>query len=195
MRTIPEKMRTDEVYPAAFGSFIFINIGLTASKRGTRSCADTRRSARDVCRSCKPASERVVGAQVARGRRHEREAGLGTWVCEQRVFESEATTHGVREIPSGPTSGATNITASAIARAPARACQLVSFSSRRLRSGCSHTQKYKIDSGARRPLPSRRARPPRRDCWRHGFLYSRRGVPRQQARNGGTCARHSCQSH
>jgi hypothetical protein len=39
MRTIPDKMRTDEVYVVAFGSFIFINIGLHASKRGTRSCA------------------------------------------------------------------------------------------------------------------------------------------------------------
>ena len=36
MRTIPENVRTDEVYPVAVGSFIFINIGLTASKRGTR---------------------------------------------------------------------------------------------------------------------------------------------------------------
>ena len=34
MRTIPDNMRTDEVYPAAFGSFIFINIGLNASKKG-----------------------------------------------------------------------------------------------------------------------------------------------------------------
>ena len=32
-----------------------------------------------------PAGTRVVGAQVARGRRHGREAGLGTWVCERRV--------------------------------------------------------------------------------------------------------------
>ena len=39
MRTIPDKMRTDEVYVVAFGSFIFINIGHNASKRGTRSCA------------------------------------------------------------------------------------------------------------------------------------------------------------
>ena len=31
MRTIPDKMRTDEVYPVAFGSLIFINIGLHAS--------------------------------------------------------------------------------------------------------------------------------------------------------------------
>ena len=34
MRAIPDKMRTDEVYPVAFGSFIFINIGLHASKKG-----------------------------------------------------------------------------------------------------------------------------------------------------------------
>ena len=36
MRTIPDKMRTDKVYISAYGSFIFINIGLHASKRGTR---------------------------------------------------------------------------------------------------------------------------------------------------------------
>ena len=35
MRAIPDKMRTDEVYVAAFDSFIFINIGLNASKKGT----------------------------------------------------------------------------------------------------------------------------------------------------------------
>ena len=34
MRTIPDNVRTDEVYPVAFGSFIFINIGLDASQRG-----------------------------------------------------------------------------------------------------------------------------------------------------------------
>ena len=45
-----------------------------------------------------PAATRAVGAQVARGRRHGREAGLGTWVCEQQVCESEAATKGVREI-------------------------------------------------------------------------------------------------
>ena len=51
MRTISGNVRTDEVYPAAFGSIIFIDIGLHAIKRGTRSCADTRRrSTRDVCR-------------------------------------------------------------------------------------------------------------------------------------------------
>ena len=32
-----------------------------------------------------PAGTRVASAQVARGRRHGREAGLGTWVCERRV--------------------------------------------------------------------------------------------------------------
>ena len=98
---IPDEIRTDEVYVVAFGSFIFINIGLHASKRGTRSCAA-------VCPECgdprvmfvdisPPAGTRVAGAQVARGRRHGREAGLGTWVCEQRVCESEAATNGVRE--------------------------------------------------------------------------------------------------
>ena len=44
-----------------------------------------------------PAGTRVASAQVARGRRHGREAGRGTWVCEQRVCESEAATNGVRE--------------------------------------------------------------------------------------------------
>jgi len=43
-----------------------------------------------------PVGTRVVGAQVARGRRHGREAGLGTWVCERRVCASEAATNGVR---------------------------------------------------------------------------------------------------
>jgi len=101
MRTIPDKLRTDEAYPVAFGSFTFINIGHDASKRGTRSCAA-------VCPECgdprvmfvdisPPAATRVVGAQVARGRRHGREAGLGTWVCERRMCESEAATKGVRE--------------------------------------------------------------------------------------------------
>ena len=92
------KMRTDEVYPAAFGSFIFINIGLHASKRGTRSCATVSwmwRSASDMDIS-PPVATRAVGAQVARGRRHGREAGMGTWVFEQRVCASAAT-NGVRE--------------------------------------------------------------------------------------------------
>ena len=44
-----------------------------------------------------PAGTRVAGAQVARGRWHGREAGLGTWAREQRVRESEAATSGVRE--------------------------------------------------------------------------------------------------
>ena len=34
MRAIPGKMRTDEVYAAAFDSIAFINIGLDASKTG-----------------------------------------------------------------------------------------------------------------------------------------------------------------
>ena len=98
MRAVPGKMRTDEVYVAAFGSFVFINIGLTASKRA--------RGRAPPCPGCgnprvmfvgisPPAGTRVVGAQVARGRRHGREAGLGTWVCEQHMCESEATTNGV----------------------------------------------------------------------------------------------------
>ena len=55
------------------------------------------RSASDVCRYSPPVGTRVASAQVARGRRHGREAGLGTWVCERRVCESEAATNGVRE--------------------------------------------------------------------------------------------------
>ena len=47
-----------------------------------------------------PAGTRVVGAQVARGRRHGRGDDLGTWMCEQRVCESEAATNGVRETGS-----------------------------------------------------------------------------------------------
>ena len=101
MSAIPDKIRTDKVYPAAFGSFIFINIGLNAIERGTRSCAA-------VCPGCgdprvmfvdisPPEGTRVAGAQVAQGRRHGREAGLGTWVCEQRVCEPETATNGVRE--------------------------------------------------------------------------------------------------
>ena len=34
MRAIPGKMRTGEVYVAAFGSITFINIGVNASKTG-----------------------------------------------------------------------------------------------------------------------------------------------------------------
>ena len=104
MRTIPDKMPTDEVYPAAFGSFIFVNIGLHAIERGTRSwcaavswmwrCGDPRVMFVDIS---PPAGTRVVGAQVARVRWHGREAGLGTWVCEQRVGGSEAATNGKRE--------------------------------------------------------------------------------------------------
>ena len=100
MRAIPGKMRTDEVYAAAFGSFIFINIGLHASKRGTRSCAAVSwmwRSASDVCRYSPPEA-RVLRCAGGTRRRHGRGAGLGTWVCEQRVCESEAATNGVREI-------------------------------------------------------------------------------------------------
>ena len=44
-----------------------------------------------------PAGTRVAGVQVAQGRRHGREAGLGTWVCEQRMCASQAATNGVRE--------------------------------------------------------------------------------------------------
>ena len=68
MRTISDMMRTDEVYPVAFGSFIFINIGLHASKRGTRSCAAVSwmwRSASDVCRYL--AARRHARCKCARG--------------------------------------------------------------------------------------------------------------------------------
>ena len=44
-----------------------------------------------------PVGTRVVDAQVARGPRYGREAGQHTWVCEQRVCESEAATNSVRE--------------------------------------------------------------------------------------------------
>ena len=103
MRTIPGNVRTDEAYLAAFGCFIFINIGLTLySKRGTRSCAAVSSTCGDprvmFVDISPPAGTRAVGAQVARGRRHGREAGLGTWVCEQRVCGSEAATNGKREI-------------------------------------------------------------------------------------------------
>ena len=43
-----------------------------------------------------PVGTRVAGAQVTRVRRHGRGDGLGTWVCEQRMCESEAATNGVR---------------------------------------------------------------------------------------------------
>ena len=109
MRTIPDMMRTDEVYPVAFGSFIFINIGLHASKRGTRSCGG-------ACSTCgdlrvmfvdisPPVGTRVVGVQVARVRRHGREDGLCAWVCEKRMCESEAATNGVRETVECPGEG------------------------------------------------------------------------------------------
>ena len=100
MRAIPAKMRTDEVYVAAFGSFIFINIGFMLLK-GARGrappcpeCGDPRVMFVGIS---PPVGTRNASAQVARGRRHGREAGLGTWVCEQRVCESEAATNGVRE--------------------------------------------------------------------------------------------------
>ena len=53
IRAILGKMRTDEVYAAASESVTCINIGLHASKRGTRSRAAMCwmwRSASDVCR-------------------------------------------------------------------------------------------------------------------------------------------------
>ena len=92
MRTIPGKMRTDELYVATFGSFIFINIRLHASTvkraRGRAppcpGCGDPRVMFVDIA---PPVGTRVVSAQVARGRRYGREASLGTWVCEQRMPE------------------------------------------------------------------------------------------------------------
>ena len=86
MRAIPENVRTDEVYPAVFGSFIFINIlgfTLVIGARGRAplcpGCGDPRVMFVDIS---PPVGTRVVGAQVARGRWHGREAGLGTWAQE-----------------------------------------------------------------------------------------------------------------
>ena len=42
---------------------------------------------------------------MARGRQHERGDYLSTWVCEQRVCESEAATNGVRETVEWPRGG------------------------------------------------------------------------------------------
>ena len=39
MRTIPNKIRTDEVYVAAFGSFIFISIGTPVKRAAGDSSA------------------------------------------------------------------------------------------------------------------------------------------------------------
>ena len=101
MRAIPGKMRTDEVYVAAFGSIIFINIGLHASKRGyevvcrrVRGCGDPRA---DVCRYLAARVRVYVRSDGTRASARTRLC-LGTWVCEQRVCESEAATNGVREI-------------------------------------------------------------------------------------------------
>ena len=101
MRTIPGNVRTDEAYLGGSDSITFINSGLNAIVKGARGrappcpgCGDPRVMFVDI--SPLPAT-RAVGAQVARGRRHGREAGLGTWVCEQRVCEPKAATHGVRE--------------------------------------------------------------------------------------------------
>ena len=102
MRTIPGNVRTDEAYLGGSDSITFRNIGPNASKRGTRSCAAMSSTCGNprvmFVDTSPPAGTRAVVAQVARGRRHGREAGLGTWVCEQRVCESEAATNGVREI-------------------------------------------------------------------------------------------------
>ena len=98
MRTIPDRMRTDEVYPVAFGSFIFINIGLNAIERGTRSCAAVSwmwRSTSDICRYL--AARRHARCGCAGVTRASARTRGGTWVCEQRVCESEAATNGVRE--------------------------------------------------------------------------------------------------
>jgi len=97
MRTIPDRMRTDEVYVVAFGSFIFINIGLHASKRGTRSCAAVSwmwRSASDVCRylaarrhaRCKCAGGTRASARTRSRPGHVgmRAAGVCVGSCDQR---------------------------------------------------------------------------------------------------------------
>ena len=100
MRTIPDKMRTDEVYVVAFGFFIFINIGLHASKRGTRSCAavswtSTWRSASDVCRyiaARRHARRKCAGGTGASARTRSRPghvgmraAGVCVGSCDQRL--------------------------------------------------------------------------------------------------------------
>ena len=100
MRTIPGNVRTDEAYLGGSDSITFINSGLDASKRGTRSCDAMSwiwRSHVMFVDISPPSGTRVVDAQVARVRRHGRGDGLGTWVCEQRMCESEAATNSVRE--------------------------------------------------------------------------------------------------
>ena len=73
MRTIPDRMRTDEVYVAAFGSFIFIILGFTLVKwaRGRAppcpGCGDPRVMFVDIS----PPDERVLWVR----RSHE---GVGT---------------------------------------------------------------------------------------------------------------------
>ena len=97
MRTIPDRMRTDEVYVVAFGSFIFINIGLHASKRGTRSCAAVSwmwRSASDVCRylaarrharcGCAGGTRASLRTRSRPGHVGTRVAGVCVRSCDQR---------------------------------------------------------------------------------------------------------------
>ena len=101
MRTIPGKVRTDEAYLVGSDSITFINIGLNAIVKGARGRVLTPCPGRGNRRVMfvdisPPVGARVASVQVARGRRHGREAGLGTWVCERRVCESEAATNGVR---------------------------------------------------------------------------------------------------
>ena len=112
MRTIPDKMRTDEVYPVAFGSFIFINIGHNASKRGTRSCAAVSwmwRSASDVCRylaarrhaRCKCAGGTRASARTRSRPGHvgTRAAGVCVRSCDQRrAGDSSAAAEEVRAL-------------------------------------------------------------------------------------------------
>ena len=58
-------------------------------------CGDRRVTFVDIS---PPVGTRAAGTQVAQRRQHGRGDGLGTWVREQRMFESKAATHGVREI-------------------------------------------------------------------------------------------------
>ena len=109
MRTIPDKMRTGEVYPVAFGFFIFINIGLHTIKRGTRSCAAVSwmwRSASDVCRylaarshaRCGCAGGTRASARTISRPEHVGMRAAGVWVrsCDQRCAgDSSAARIGV----------------------------------------------------------------------------------------------------
>ena len=97
MRTILENVRTGEGYPVAFGSFISINIGLHAIKRGSRSCAAVSwmwPSASDVCRylaaprharcKCAGGTRAVARTRSRPGHVGMRAAGVCVGSCDQR---------------------------------------------------------------------------------------------------------------